>query len=80
MAITLKEFEELVANHDMSYAYSDDHRCYTNGHLQYRNIMREAEKLPHEDVVRIWNAQVEKNFTERAWTTFYMDYEESDET
>ena len=38
MPLTLVEFYDLLLRHDWSYQYSDDHRYYTKGEKERRQI------------------------------------------
>lgn len=67
----LEEFERMVANHDLTYNYSDDPRWYHAGQRQYDDIMEAAKWLPEEDVERIWNKYVDQKLMEHARSTFY---------
>ena len=68
---TLKEFKKMVRDHDLTYSYSDDHRCYTKGAAEYDKILKEAKTLPRADVVKIWNAVVDKKLMSFARSSFY---------
>lgn len=69
--MTLKEFEEMVNRHDLTYSYSDDGRVYDNGLAQERAIMKAAKEFPIDDVKRIWNAMVDRKLIESAREQFY---------
>lgn len=58
----LKEFEELVDAHDVTYNYSDDSSVWRRGQAQWEQIMSIAKDLPQEDVARIWNAKMDRYF------------------
>lgn len=67
----LKEFEEMVNRHDLTYSYSDDHRYWSAGVAQEKAIIEAAKQFPIEDVKRIWNAMVDKKLIEEARKPFY---------
>lgn len=54
--MTLKEFEEMVRRHDLTFAYSDDHRHYTSGHKSLIAIRKASKEIPRADAIRIWNS------------------------
>ena len=67
----LEEFEDRVKCHDLTHVYSDDHRVWQRGDFDLREIKELAKELPREDVVRIWNAQVDVTLSENARSSFY---------
>jgi hypothetical protein len=69
--MTLKEFEQMVARHDLTYSYSDDGECYRRGMAQKDVIRQAAKQFPREDVERIWNAQVDFKLREGYRAPFY---------
>jgi hypothetical protein len=68
---TLKEFEEMVRRHDLTYEWSDDHSCWKSGQFSYNRIRQAAAELPQEDVVRIWNEVVDEKVSEFSRSMFY---------
>lgn len=58
--MTLEEFTLMVRTHDLTYAYSDDPSVYRRGRDSYDMIVEAAKQLPREDVVRIWNEEVNR--------------------
>ena len=52
------DFRKLVRHHDLTYAMSDDHNVWRRGSEAYRKIQAEAELLPRELAVKIWNENV----------------------
>jgi hypothetical protein len=68
---TLKEFEDRVKSHDLTHAYSDDHRAWQHGDFDLREIKKMAEELPRADVIRVWNAMVDSKLMENARSSFY---------
>lgn len=56
----LEQFKELVSKHDLTYSYSDDYSVYRKGEEQYKAILNLSKELPKEDVVQIWNENVDK--------------------
>ena len=67
--MTLIEWTELVARHDLTYNYSDDAGVRRLGHEAYMKIKEAAEQFTREDVVRIWNAEVDRKLVDG--TGFY---------
>ena len=66
----LKEFEDMVNRHDLTYDYSDDGSVWRAGLASENRIKAAAKLLPIEDVKRIWNAKVDKMFIEEARKLF----------
>jgi len=69
--MTLAEFEKMVKNHDLTFMYSDDYSVYSSGQRALDRILAAAKLLPHDDVVRIWNAKVDKELVADARKEFY---------
>jgi hypothetical protein len=69
--MTLDEFAKLVARHDLTYNYSDDAGVRRLGHESYMKIKEAAEQFPREDVVRIWNSEVDRKLVDG--TGFYWE-------
>lgn len=59
----LEQFKALVAAHDLTYDFSDDHREWKRGHQSYRAILEAADGLPWDVVVTIWNENVDRRLT-----------------
>lgn len=70
-SVTLEHFTALVNAHDLTYDYSDDGRAWRLGREQYDRIRKAAEQLPREEVVRIWNAAVDRKMREGFREPFY---------
>jgi hypothetical protein len=60
MVMNLQEFDTLLARHDWYYAYSDDHRVWSNGEASQEKI-RQAVKLS-ENHLTLYNAWVNSIF------------------
>lgn len=69
--MTLEAFSIMVRNHDLTYIYSDDHNYWARGERTLADIMRAAKEIPREDVVRIWNENVDLKIVDHARSTFY---------
>jgi len=69
--MTLEEFAKLVAQHDLTYMYSDDGRCYSRGSRELYAIKQAAESFSRDEVVRIWNAEVDRKLVEDVRPEFY---------
>ena len=68
---TIEEFERAVDYHDLTHAYSDDHRVWSRGSADRKRILAAAKKFPAADVERIWNAMVDRKLVENARSSFY---------
>lgn len=69
--VTLEQFESLVAEHDLTYAYADDFSSWKSGSYELQKIQEMAKQLPREDVVRIWNKYVDIKLVPNARSEFY---------
>jgi hypothetical protein len=67
--MTLEQFAKLVRDHDLTYAFSDDHSVWERGQRERDVIVAAAKDLPREEVVRIWNAEVDRKLSDG--TGFY---------
>lgn len=67
----LEQFKKFVDEHDLTYSYSDDHRCYQKGQAQLDAIKAMAQILPRADVVRIWNEKVDRCLMPQFREQFY---------
>lgn len=68
---TLEQFAKMVRNHDLTYQYSDDARYWRAGEESMTNIRIAAKELPREEVVKIWNAEVDRKLVEGYREPFY---------
>lgn len=66
-----ERFVAAVAKHDLTYAYSDDHRHYVAGEKQRREILDLAAQLARADAAAIWNANVDKRIAAPSRADFY---------
>jgi hypothetical protein len=65
--MTPERFRELCKAHDLTFEYSDDHRAWTKGCEQLKEIEAAAKELPFETAKQIWNETVrEKILPEHA--------------
>lgn len=64
-------FKAMVEKHDLTYAYSDDHRYWVAGEASMKAIREAAAKLPRNVVVETWNAVVDKKIVAGAREQFY---------
>lgn len=71
--MTFEEFTSLVDQHDLTFAYSDDGAVWRSGQAELFRIREEARNFPREDVVRVWNAKVDRTLVERARANFYWN-------
>lgn len=67
----IKEFEEMVNRHDLTYDYSDDGSVWRAGLASFNKIKAAAKQFPIEDVKRIWNEMVDKKLIKEARKPFY---------
>tara|TARA_R110000787_G_scaffold23515_3_gene67165 strand:+ start:455 stop:649 length:195 start_codon:yes stop_codon:yes gene_type:complete len=57
MSNKLAEFKQLVADHDVYYSMSDDHKVWQKGYEQYQAIMKIFNGLSEElqqEATKIW--------------------------
>lgn len=69
--MTLEEFESMVAAHDLTFEYSDDRDVWRAGCRSLDRINQAAKSLNRADVVRIWNAAVDRKIIEGQRDSFY---------
>ena len=67
----MDEFEKLVAAHDLTYSYSDDHRYWVKGEESMKKIHELMKTLPKEECVKIWNKYVDKKIMPGSREMFY---------
>lgn len=67
----LKQFEDMVNRHDLTYDYSDDGAVWRAGRAQRDAIRALAGELPYADVKRIWDAKVDRTLVPDARAPFY---------
>ena len=66
------EFTRLVRQHDLTFAFSDDHRVWLAGQDSLTKIMMMRGKLDEDVANAIWNAEVDRKLTsEEARERFY---------
>jgi hypothetical protein len=69
--ITLAEFEVLVARHDLAFEFAENTAVWREGHASLARINEAAKYLNRTDVVRVWNANVDRKLAESAREQFY---------
>ena len=69
--MTVNEFEEMVRRHDLTHMYSDDGDVWRRGNANLQEIREAAQRLPREDVERIWNTIVDSKLIDSARSQFY---------
>jgi hypothetical protein len=69
--MTIEEFKTLVCRHDLTYEYSDDGSVWRRGREQRAKIEAAAKNFPREEVVKIWNAEVDRKLIPDAREQFY---------
>lgn len=67
------EFVKMVANHDLTYDYSDDGRVWRAGQASYDRIKGAAPKFDRAFVVEVWNAMVDTQVIESSRQQFYWN-------
>tara|TARA_R110000803_G_scaffold149677_4_gene215122 strand:- start:1560 stop:1844 length:285 start_codon:yes stop_codon:yes gene_type:complete len=66
------EFAALVDAHDLTYAYSDDDRCYQKGRKSERELGNFArDNLSYAVAREVWNAAVERKLMPCGQSTFF---------
>ena len=53
------KFRQMCVSHDLTYAYSDDHRYWVAGERTLKAIKAFAETMDDEVVKRIWDEVVD---------------------
>lgn len=67
-----EEFLRLCRRHDLTYAYSDDHRYWTRGQQTLKELKAFAkDNLSPEEATTIWNSVVDTKIAEGHRETFY---------
>lgn len=69
--MTLSELANLINQHDLTFAYSDDGSVWSRGQAELHRIREAAKDFPVEEVERIWNAKVDRTLIESARKQFY---------
>lgn len=69
--MTEEEFRKLCMAHDITYEYSDDHRAWSKGSQEYREIHAAAAVLGADVAKPIWNECVDKKIIEGHREQFY---------
>ena len=65
------EFARLVRQHDLTFAFTDDHRVWLAGQDTLQAIMTMRDKLDPEVANAIWNAEVDRKIASEARERFY---------
>jgi len=66
------EFARLVRQHDLTFAFTDDHRVWLAGQDSLTKIMMMRGKLDEDVANAIWNAEVDRKLaSEEARERFY---------
>lgn len=55
----VEEFRTRLRNHDVYYAFSDDHSVWLAGQASWQRINEAAEHLTPEDAAKIFNEEME---------------------
>ena len=65
------EFVTLVANHDLTYDFSDDGRVWRAGQACYSKIIADSKQFDRAFVVEVWNACVDRKIVPDSRESFY---------
>lgn len=68
------EFRGMCADHDLTYDYSDDSRVWRSGGASLAKIIEASKSLPHDVVVRVWNAEVDRKIIPGHREPWYWKY------
>lgn len=71
MTVSIEAFTKLVRQHDITHMYSDDASVWRRGADELAVIREMAAKLPREEVVRIWNENIDRCMSEGFREGFY---------
>lgn len=69
--ISEEAFESMVRKHDLTFAFSDDHRVWERGTRTLDEIHAAKALLPREVAVRIWNKVVDEKIVHDSRDLFY---------
>jgi vacuolar-type H+-ATPase subunit H len=72
----LDAFTKMVVRHDLTYAYSDDHRYWQAGRASAQRIEEARKQLPWAIARAIWNAEVDRKIATDAREQFYWPEEQ----
>ena len=72
--MTKERFRAMCKQHDLTYAYSDDHRVWRRGCDTLMQILAAAKELPEGVASRIWNESVDEKIKEPYRGKYYWDY------
>jgi len=75
--MTEEEFRTMCEQHDLTYAYSDDHSVWRRGTDSLRRVREAAAQLGDEKAVPIWNSVVDQKLVPEARTQFYWMKEDA---
>ena len=64
----LDEFKQLIAQHDITYDYSDDNARYQKGRSQKRKITQLAREIP--EAKDLWNAEIDRRLSKDLWAIY----------
>jgi hypothetical protein len=66
-----REFRGLCERHDLTYAFSDDHRLWRAGVVTHDEVKAAAAMLPRDVAVRVWNEVVDQKILPGSREMFY---------
>lgn len=65
------KLESLIAQHDLTYTYTDDRAAYRRGADEYDEIIKLSEQLDETEVNKIWNHWVDKKIAKQFRNDWY---------
>jgi len=72
--VTEARFRAMCKQHDLTYAFSDDHRVWRRGCDTLMQIMAAAKELPGGIAKSIWNEVVDEKIKPDYREKYYWDY------
>lgn len=71
----LQEFDDMCRCHDLTYAFSDDHRYWVAGEASIAKIREASKNILPDEASEIWNKWVDKAVSKEFAHQFYLGYE-----
>lgn len=70
-----ERFRELCKAHDLTYAFSDDHRKWVAGEASWKMINEFSKSILPDEAAEIWNEIVDTKISEDGVNQFYTTAE-----
>lgn len=70
----IEEYSKSVANHDLTYDYSDDFGNYSRGRDSFLRIQELSKKIPKDIAISIWNEYVDRKILEGYRESYYCNW------